>query len=319
MQTLQRNTWFIVLKWLIAAGSLFYVAYHITSRADSINLENINSVFVSNNLLIQTLFALIVLMLINWSIESIKWKLLIKQIETISFLKSLRAVLTGLTLSLYSPNRSGEFVGRVMHLQPNQRVKGSLLTFIGGICQLIITLQAGLIGLLFYQTSLNQTTTIAIVATILTLSFFLLYKSPLLLYKFRTLQFINKYAERFIVLRDFSIHKLIKIYLLSVLRYTVFACQFYLLLKLCNVNLETSLLCISIAISFMLTTIIPSIALGELGIRGSVNLYLFSPNHLYDTQVLIASFLLWLINLAIPALIGAICSIYIRWNPTSEQ
>jgi hypothetical protein len=60
--------------------------------------------------------------------------------------------------------------------------------------------------------------------------------------------------------------------------------------------------------------IIPTIALTELGIRGSVALYIFG---LYSGQVLpvsganslgifAASTLLWTINLGIPALIGTI-------------
>ena len=98
------------------------------------------------------------------------------------------------------------------------------------------------------------------------------------------------------------------VYALSAVRYAVFAFQFYLLLKICGIDLSVSEMMSNIALSFLLTSLIPSIALGELGVRGSVNLHLFSLNHSNDTAVLVASFLLWLINLAVPALIGAVCT-----------
>ena len=69
----------------------------------------------------------------------------------------------------------------------------------------------------------------------------------------------------------------------------------------------------------MFTSIIPSIALGELGVRSTVNLHLYSLNHSNDTAVLVASFMLWLVNIAIPALVGALCSFYIKWYKPANK
>jgi len=41
------------------------------------------------------LAAVLVLMLVNWSVEAIKWKMMMAKIEIISFLKSLEAVSPG--------------------------------------------------------------------------------------------------------------------------------------------------------------------------------------------------------------------------------
>ncbi len=320
MQRLLNTKWFLLLKWSIATGSILYVAYHITSRAENISLESIRSTLIQSNSKTEIFFLLVVLMIFNWAIESLKWKILIEEAEQINFLKSLRAVLTGITLSLYSPNRSGEFLGRVMHLQPEHRVQGSLLTFIGSICQLTITIQMGLIALVFYSLpeSLNFINK-ALIFFIIILSFFILINVPAWMQKLKHFKFLVKHKERFMVLENFSKRKLLLIYLLSAMRYLVFTFQFYILLKICGIDMTFTNMLTNIALSFMLTSVIPSVALGELGIRGSVNLNLFSSNHVHDTSILVASFLLWLINLAIPALIGALCSVYIRWNNSSAK
>ncbi len=320
MQRFLNAKWFLFLKWIVAIGSILYVVFHITSRAESISLENIRLTLSQSNSKTEILFLLMVLMIFNWTIESLKWKILIEEVEKITLLKSLRAVLTGITLSLYSPNRSGEFLGRVMHLHPKQRVQGSLLTFIGSICQFTITIQVGLTALVFYSLPeslnfINKT----LIFFILILSYFILFNVTAWMQKLKHFKFLARYEDRFRVLEKFSKQKLALVYVLSAMRYLVFAFQFYMLLKICGIDMPFNNMVTNIAVSFLLTSIIPSVALGELGIRGSVNLNLFSANHAHDTSILVASFLLWLINLAIPAVIGALCSVYIRWNNSSEK
>ena len=63
-----------------------------------------------------------------------------------------------------------------------------------------------------------------------------------------------------------------------------------------------------ISMTYLIMAVIPTIALTELGISGSVALYLFG---LYFRQiplagVFAASTILWMINLGLPALIGTI-------------
>lgn len=325
MQEILRAKWFLFLKWALAIISFFYILYHITSKAGHISLSTICSVLNNCNTKSESFIILVILMLLNWAIESFKWKVLIEEIENINFLKSVRAVFTGITLSFYSPNRSGEFVGRVMHLEPGHRVEASLLTFIGSICQLTFTLQAGLFALMYYSLPLSSVRifrgfdlSLLIIVAFILLSFVVLFNAPNWLNKLKNFKILHKYIDRFKVLQNISMQKLIFVYALSALRYAVFSFQFYLLLRICGIELSLTAMACNIAISFMLTSVIPSIALGELGVRGSVNLQLFSVNHLNDTAVLVASFLLWLINLAVPALIGAISSFYIRWNNSEK-
>ena len=65
-------------------------------------------------------------------------------------------------------------------------------------------------------------------------------------------------------------------------------------------------------LSFLIITIIPSIAIGELGVRGSVNLTVFALANIDASLILIATFSLWLINLAFPAFIGSFGFLFVK-------
>jgi len=60
---------------------------------------------------------------------------------------------------------------------------------------------------------------------------------------------------------------------------------------------------------YLVMAAIPTITLTELGVRGSVSLYfigLYFTNHNNDIAILSATTMVWIINLVIPALIGAV-------------
>ena len=59
----------------------------------------------------------IFLALVNWGLEARKWQLLLLPIQKISFFRAYRSVLSGLALSLNTPNRMGEYGGRIFYVQ----------------------------------------------------------------------------------------------------------------------------------------------------------------------------------------------------------
>ena len=100
--------------------------------------------------------------------------------------------------------------------------------------------------------------------------------------------------------------------MLSFARYLVFSSQFYMLLGLFDVRIPYFNALVLIALIYFIMAIIPTIALTELGIRGSVALYIFG---LYFGQIIpgsvdhavgifAASTVLWIINIGIPSVIG---------------
>jgi hypothetical protein len=102
--------------------------------------------------------------------------------------------------------------------------------------------------------------------------------------------------------------------LLSFSRYLVFSFQFYLLLRLFGVIIPLPVCLGLIALIYFIMAVVPTITLAEIGIRGSVALYVFD---LYfassggtapslQLSIFAASTLLWIINVGFPALTGTL-------------
>ena len=92
----------------------------------------------------------ILLMPVNWIFETLKWRVLIRKIEKLSFQKSINAILAGVTLSLFTPNRIGEYGGRVLFVKPENNWKAVIATLVGSFSQLLVILSMGIIGLAYF-------------------------------------------------------------------------------------------------------------------------------------------------------------------------
>ena len=62
-------------------------------------------------------WSVIFLVFINWGFEARKWQLLVKPIQRMDFLTAYKSVLSGVTLSINTPNRIGEYGGRILYIK----------------------------------------------------------------------------------------------------------------------------------------------------------------------------------------------------------
>jgi len=261
---------------------------------------------------------------LNLGIEAQKWRFLIGKFERVSLLKSFKAVLCGVTVSVFTPNRIGEYFGRVFMLRHLHPVKGVLITFIGSMGQLLATIFAGCIGLLFFLPKIVEVFVfpthplywgVAIATLIILGLLVVLYLNfPVLAVFIRRFfpgnhEKLNKYIS---VFESYSSSELLHVLLISVLRYAVFTVQFILLLLAFEIKIPLTDYLIVIPVIFLVMTVIPTIALSELGIRGGISLYLIGfyitdATGIFDLAslgIVIASTMLWFINLALPAFAG---------------
>ena len=116
--------------------------------------------------------------------------------------------------------------------------------------------------------------------------------------------FLDKYKSYAPVFSLFSSKDISKVLFLSMLRYTVYSFQFYLLIKFANIEINLLQSLTMSALTFLSMSIIPTIALTELGVRGSVAIYFFGFLSSNAIGIMTASFALWIINLVVPAIIG---------------
>ena len=94
-------------------------------------------------------------MFVNWSLEALKWKISVQSVQPVSFFRSLKAIFSGVSFSVTTPNRTGEYFGRVLYMDEGNRLRVISLTILGSISQLLVTIFFGLLGLLILQPDID--------------------------------------------------------------------------------------------------------------------------------------------------------------------
>ncbi|HEX3769166.1 MAG TPA: hypothetical protein VHT72_12360, partial [Puia sp.] len=67
------------------------------------------------------LYCMFFLMVINWSLETAKWKIALMPIQTVSFFRALKAILAGTCIASFTPNRVGEYLGRMLFVDSGNK------------------------------------------------------------------------------------------------------------------------------------------------------------------------------------------------------
>ena len=316
--------WYGAIKLLIAAAAFLFIYRQVISRDNFSNIfiEYRNVLTNSGNGFVLTL--VIALMFVNWSLEALKWKRMMRKLELIPFSRALSAVFSGLTISFFTPNRIGEYAGRIFHLHTANKIKGTLVTILENFSQLIITIAIGSVSLVLYLNNYTElhgyilwVTGIILILFSATL-IFLFLEVPVLdeaALKMRRLKKITGYLQ---VLSEYTKPELLIILGLAFLRYVVFTTQFFLLLKVFGIQGSFAEEILLINMVFFVMTLIPTFALAELGVRGAVATYFLSKISPDSLAILNASVSLWLINLVIPAITGILFIFQFRFNTVKE-
>jgi len=322
----QDQYWFIslLIKTSIVIAAFGFIYKEIIYNKDlSLITSFAYQIFVSPSDYL-LLITVVLMMFVNWTIESLKWRFLIRKIEALNVATSLKAIFSGTSVSIFTPNRIGEFGGRVFYLNKSDRIQGVFITLLGSFSQLVVTIIAGSFGLIVFPFiyPLVNTNPILIytiygfIGILITLTLIVYFNITVLTsfgkktfnlfngsVKKRLLNKLNSYSAVFAL---YSIQDLGIILGYSLLRYIVFSSQFFLLLVLFDVSPPFLGSIALITITFFTMSIIPTIALTELGVRGSVALFFIGLISTNDIGIVSASFCLWFINLAIPALLGSV-------------
>lgn len=247
------------------------------------------------------LIPIVGLMFLNWSFEAFKWKQLIRPFYSMSFKNAFKSIWSGVSTALTSPNRLADFVGKVSHLPKKYRKKGVLASFYSSYSQWLITLFMGWIGWLYFGNIIIQNSffksVISVVGIVLALGLAFLF-----FYDKSTQLLPDKWKKHF--KSSPNVKTKIIITGFSLLRYIAFATQFYLLFRFLGLELEYSSVFLKITLFYLITSFVPASFFGELGIKESVAVWVFSGLVYNSLIIIVATILLWLINLVIPALIG---------------
>ena len=78
---------------------------------------------------------------VNWLLETLKWRILLN--GTTNFSNLLKSVVAGITVGFVTPGRTGEFLGRVMFLDEENKTRAFYLSSLGGFAQTAASLMIG--------------------------------------------------------------------------------------------------------------------------------------------------------------------------------
>jgi hypothetical protein len=235
---------------------------------------------------------LLILFFLNYLIEAIKWSQAIKELSPITLIQSLRSVLVGQAFAFFTPVRSGDYVGRILFLEQENKLKGVAQMAWSSYAQLLITLLMGTIALFF---NLPFFPWLKWLAPPITLAAYFIYFSK------------GQFTGWFKKLTSLQIKNELKVQLvtLSLLRYCIFILQFTWAVKILAMPIPIIDLWIAIAVLLLCLSLLPAIALTDLVIRGQLIVLLLAPWYTNTLMLICFSTIIWTVNFLLPAIIGS--------------
>jgi len=257
------------------------------------------------------LSVIFILMLVNWLIESKKWQFVIAKVEQISYYKAVESVFCGLTWAIFTPNRIGEYGGRVFFLSPRRRIQGAVAMSVGQIAQMVITNVAGALALLwfiYYFKPMDPLIYVAICFLVVGFCFFFLlfyFNIRWIERSLNSINFLKRYKRFFSVLNRYHQKELTIVMLYSMARFSVFTIQYILIIYLLLPEIAFYKTALMVFILFFVQSALPSLALFDVGVRSLTATYFFGFITTHDVAITAAIALIWFVNLIVPAVIGS--------------
>lgn len=257
----------------------------------------------------------------NWFLEALKWKISLKNIENISFKKSIFSVYAGISTSFFVPNRAGDFIGKLSFVSPSRQKHAFVSHVLNGLIQLMITIILGVLSCIvlvylfkFESNVLKTTNIISFVLFFIFILFFISKRFKLFLARILKDRFdwfqIVKFVKENITKRSLN-----AITILSLGRYLIFNFQLFLFCYFFEIPIPFEILFMIFFAMYFISTAIPTFVFSEVGVRVSVIVWLStiyfntvntSTRDGVSMYLLISTSLVWIINVFLPALLGLI-------------
>ncbi len=258
-----------------------------------------------------TIILIFILMFLNWFLESLKWQFLISKVEEISLYKAIESVFCGLTWAVFTPNRIGEYGGRIFFLSPRKRIQGMVAMSVGQIAQMVITNVLGALALLWFIYNFSGLdpllfTALCILVIIFCFFFILFYFNIRWLESLlNNINFLKRFKKYFSVLSRYHQKELSKVMLYSLTRFAVFTTQYLLIIHLLIADIPFYQSAFMVFILFFIQSALPSLDLLDIGVRSLTATYFFGFITHQEIAIMAATALIWLVNLIIPAILGS--------------
>jgi len=318
-KTVSSKVW-LLAKWVVTLLILSYI--YTTFQKEQTGIRNIGRVLQSV-LTSPHRFALTVLVLlvpINWMLESLKWMLLAQKAVKLNFAEAFRSTLTGLAVGVAVPAQLGDTLGRITSLRSSQRLTALGAALVSNGIQFYVSVLGGTLSWVLVGSSLRlpypygsliQTLLAVIVLGGLLIGIF---RKKLVNWRSNRL-WANKIQENIRVVNQYTGTDLVVALGLGATRYLVFVGQFALALSLFNLPIPMLDLLSCVGLILLAKTLLPALnIIGDLGLRQFTALLVFESYGLAHEKIIAATFLIWLINILGPLLVGLFLIWKHQWN-----
>lgn len=273
-------------------------------------------------------FGLVFLMFVQWGMEVMKWQMMLRPHLKLNLHNGFSAIFSGIAISMITPNRMGEFAGRVMHLPPNLRILGTAYTFIGNFGQMLVTWCFGWMAIALDHKVLHRLLQSEGIlwllpwihlpmALIVMLMATVYFGSGKMIQRIIQLKWLAPFKANLNALGEMSISTLGRVFILSGLRFLVFLLQYWIVFHYLVGSVPAYEMFIGISFMFIWLSVIPTVSLFELGLRWQFAVLLFGGISGNAVAISAAVTLVWLTNLILPAAIGAMMILF--WKPFSSN
>lgn len=305
-----------VVSYLLKAGILIVAGWFIYRQFNKKNndlkqFEHFASQISTVHVVI-VMGLVVLLMFLNWFLEALKWRYVTKTLINISLWEAVEAVFCGLTWAVTTPNRLGEYGGRVMFLPPRKRVPGIFAMGVGSFSQGSVTNVLGVIAMIWFVANYIHTNLVlawsvtAVCAIIVAIQLIFYFNINWAVTLLDRVPFIKKYHRFFEVMGRYHTHELIKIMGFSIARYLTFSFQYFLVFQMLVPGMNIGAMMMMLTLFFLVSSAIPSLDLFDIGVRGFTASHLFVYVTDQNIAVIAGVSSIWLINLFIPAILGSL-------------
>lgn len=282
----------------------FYVIYSKMDKNMGIHHLQHSALFqIENGKTINLWLFILLCSFINWGLEFLKWQQLVKPIKTIAYATAGMQTLGAHAASLFTPNRIGDYGAKALYFPKYLRTRVMTLNAIGNISQMLITCILGgygLLALLKTYPSINLLhTNYSIVYAIIICSCLGIY--CILKHKASVQHYFKKLK---VFLSSISKATLLTTICISLLRYAVFSFQFYFILICLKTEISYLQAMMLISSMYLLASVIPSLFIFDVVLKGGIAVYLFSILNIPESVVLSTVTLMWFCNTVLPSVIG---------------
>ena len=304
--TYKTKQFFIVLiKISIVVAAFYFINQKLTKNSDLKYSVFVDFITKNDAFSLKSILLLLVLSSFNWFFEIFKWQKLVSPIKTISFNNALEQSLGALTASLFTPNRIGEYGVKAIYYTKDFRKPIMLINLLSNLLQMGVTTIFGVIGFYIFIKEYNIALdyfkllkTLLIGLAIITFIVFAILKT-----KFTVSGFSLEKIKTFIF--NYPKKLMADGFYLSLLRYAIFSFQFYYLLTLFGIDIPYLKAMTLITCMYLFISIMPSIFIFDLVIKGSIAVYLFGFVEANALSVLSITTIMWLFNFVLPSILGS--------------